>query len=320
VAAEPVVAPVPARVATVSVAAPAGGATRHRLIGLALASPPILLIVSFVGLPIVNALLYSLGHTGGLNATTAVIAQHQFVADAWWGTLGAYGDVFSNPRFLRDLGVTVVITVFGTSVTLALAIGIALYLRLHGGWLSKALAAFSVVPMFIPVVIGSWAILTFYSGTGFLRTVFAQFGIEAPIWGYTTVAVVIGVVWTSLPFATLMVTSGVQAVPDAMIEAARDAGASLPRTVVTVILPMAFVPIVIAVTFTAIGILGSFTVPYFTGPNAPVMLGVDLANYFQAFNQPQQSVVMAFVVFALASVIGVLYVWANFRSAKHQVR
>ena len=89
---------------------------------------------------------------------------------------------------------------------------------------------------------------------------------------------------------------------------------------VTVILPMAFVPIVIAVTFTGIGILGAFTVPYFTGPNAPVMLGVDQANYFQAFNQPQQSIVMAFVVFALASVIGILYVWANFRGARDTVR
>lgn len=290
-----------------------------RLGALAMASPPILLVAFFVGLPILNALLYSLGHTGGLNATTAAIAQHQFVADTWWGTLGAYADVFTSARFLRDLGVTVVITVLGTVITLGLAIGIALYLRLDGGWLSKALAAFSVVPMFIPVVIASWAILTFYSGTGFVRTLFAQFGLEAPVWGYTTVAVVIGVVWTSLPFATLMITSGMQAVPDAMIDAARDAGASLARTVVTVIVPMTFVPLVIAVTFTAIGIIGSFTVPYFTGPNAPTMLGVDLANYFQAFNQPQQSIVMAFVVFALASVIGVLYVWANFRAAKSRV-
>ena len=50
------------------------------------------------------------------------------------------------------------------------------------------------------------------------------------------------------------------------------------------------------------------------------MLGVDIANYFQAFNQPQQSIVMAFVVFALASAIGAFYVWANFRSASKAVK
>ena len=39
--------------------------------------PPILLILGFVGLPIVTAGLYSLGHFGGLNSTTAAIGQHQ---------------------------------------------------------------------------------------------------------------------------------------------------------------------------------------------------------------------------------------------------
>ena len=46
--------------------------------------------------------------------------------------------------------------------------------------------------------------------------------------------------------------------------------------------------------------LGKFTVPYFTGPNAPTMLGVDISKYFQAFNHPQQSVAMAVVVFVVA--------------------
>jgi ABC-type spermidine/putrescine transport system permease subunit I len=90
------------------------------------------------------------------------------------------------------------------------------------------------------------------------------------------------------------------------------------RTIVSVIVPMAAVPIIIATTFTAIGIVGSFTVPYFTGPNSPNMLGVDMSNYFSAFNQPQQSAVMTFTVFLIASGIAALYVWANFRSAKEQ--
>lgn len=76
----------------------------------------------------------------------------------------------------------------------------------------------------------------------------------------------------------------------------------------------------IATTFTAIGVLGSFTVPYFTGPNAPSMLGVDISKYFQAFNHPQQAIVMAVVVFVLASGIAFFYVWANFRSAKKEGR
>jgi ABC-type spermidine/putrescine transport system permease subunit I len=281
----------------------------------------LLLVALFVGFPIITAVLYSLGHTEGLNSTVAAIASDQVTVDSPWKvTFGAYRQLFADPRFQRDFTVTVLVTLATTGIVVFLAWGIALYVRLSDSWISRTLSALAVVPMFIPVVIASWAILTFYSADGFLRSVAAQFGMEAPIWGYSITAVLIGLVWTHLPFATLMVVSGVQAVPDALIEAARDAGASLVTTVLRVVAPLALVPTVIAATFTAIGTLGSFTVPYFTGPNAPKMLGVDMADYFQSFNLPQSSVVMAVVVFVVASGFGAVYVWANYRTAAQSGR
>ena len=285
-----------------------------------MALPPVILLALFVGVPVVLAIGFSLGHTGGLNSTIASIGLNTREATSWWGTAQAYVDVFTDPRFTRDLGVTVGVTVVSTVIVLALALGIALNLRLRGGRLASVFAGLAVVPLFIPVVIASWAILTFYSGDGFVRTVFALVGLTGPTWGYTTVAVIIGSVWTSLPFATLMAISGVQSIPDAMIEAARDAGASSFAIVTRILVPLSAIPLVIAATFTAIGVLGSFTVPYFTGPNAPSMLGVDISKYFQAFNHPQQAIVMAVVVFVLASGIAFFYVWANFRSAKKEGR
>lgn len=288
----------------------------NSLRGFAMALPPILLILLFVGFPIVLAFAFSVGFTGGLNRTISVIGQNVHEAEHWWGTTEAYAEVLANPRIMGDLAVTAGVTALSTAIVIFMALAIGLFLKMRGGRLAMLLSGLAIIPLFIPVVIASWAILTFYSGDGFLRSVFAQFGLEAPVWGFTLVSVVIGSVWTSLPFAVLMVVSGLQSVPDAMIEAARDAGAGFLRIVVSILIPMAFVPIVIATTFTAIGIVGSFTVPYFTGPNSPNMLGVDLANYFSAFNQPQQSVVMAFMIFLIASGIAALYVWANFRTAK----
>jgi ABC-type spermidine/putrescine transport system permease subunit I len=295
-------------------------APRLSAIGFALALPPILLVLLFVGVPVALALAFSLGFTGGLNSVVAMIGLKVHHAENWWGTFAAYQDVFGNAQFLGDLAVTLIVTLVSTVIVLGMALGIGLYLRLKGGWLANLLSGLAVIPLFIPVVIASWAILTFYAGDGFVRSFFAQFGLEGPTWGFTIVAVVIGSVWTSLPFAVLMVSSGLQAVPNALIEAARDAGASLTRITVSILMPMTFVPLVIAGTFTAIGVIGSYTVPYFTGPNAPTMLGVTLTRYFTSFNQPQQSVVMAFTVFLAASGIGAFYVWANFRNAKAQGR
>lgn len=289
---------------------------RRRGLGLALALPPVVLLAVFVGIPVVLAVGFSLGHVGGLNATIARIGTDTRVATSWWGTTQAWADVFADPRFVRDLVVTVGVTVVSTVVVVATSLGIALNLRLRGGRLATAFAGLAVVPLFIPVVIASWAITTFYSSDGAVRTAAALVGLDGPTWSYSVTAVVIGSVWTSLPFATLMASSGLQAVPDAMIEAARDAGASTASLVVRVMLPLAAVPVVIATTFTAIGVLGQFTVPYFTGPNAPSVLGVDISKYFQAFDRPQESVVMAVVVFVLASGVGAVYVGTAFRSAQ----
>lgn len=289
-------------------------------LGFVMALPPILLVLLFVGVPVIAALAFSLGFTGGLNAIVSMIGLNVHKADNWWGNFGAYQDVFSNTQFLSDLVVTIVVTLLSAAIVLFMALGIGLYLRMKGGWLANLLSGLAVVPLFIPVVIASWAILTFYSGDGFVRSVFALFGLHGPTWGYTVIAIVIGSVWTSLPFAVLMISSGLQAIPDAMIEAARDAGAGFLRIAFSIMMPMAFIPIVIAGTFTAIGVIGSFTVPYFTGPNSPTMLGVTLTSYFTSYNQPQQSIVMAFTIFLAASGIGAFYVWANFRSAKEQGR
>lgn len=294
--------------------------SRLSTFGFLMALPPIILIVAVVGLPILLAFGFSLGFTGGLNSVVAMIGLNVHKATHWWGTLRAYQDVFADAQFRADFLLTILVTLVSTLVVLFMAVGIGLYLRLKGGRLATLLAGLAVVPLFIPVVIAAWAILTFYAGDGFIRTIFAQFGLHGPTWGYTVVAIVIGSVWTSLPFAVLMVSSGLQAIPDAMIETARDAGAGFLRIVFSILMPMSFVSTVIAGTFTAIGVIGSFTVPYFTGPNAPTMLGVELSNYFVSFNRPQQSVVMAFSVFLAASGIAAFYVWANFRTAKDQGR
>jgi len=295
-------------------------ARRSAAAGFLLALPPVVVIALFVGVPVVLALAFSVGFTGGLNSVIAAVGQNVHRADGAVPTFAAYGDVFATEAFWQDLALTLGVTAASTAIVLVLAGGIGLYLRLRGGWLARILSAVAIVPLFIPVVIASWAILTFYAADGFLRSLLAQVGLEGPVWSYTAVAIVIGSAWTSLPFAVLMIASGLQSVPDALIEAARDAGASTVRIVRTILLPMCAVPIVIAVTFTAIGVIGSYTVPYFTGPNAPMMLGVALASYFTSYNQPQQSLVMAFVVFLAAAVIGALYVWANFRSARQEGR
>ncbi len=294
--------------------------SRSSVLGFFMAAPPMLLVVCFVGIPILIALTFSLGFTSGPNRVVSIIGQEIHKKDHWWGTFAAYKDVFKDSRFPGDLRTTLVVSFLSTFLTLLMALGIGLYQRIMGGRIAAIMTTLCLVPLFVPVVISSWAIHTFYAGDGFMRSLLSHFGINFPTVTSTVSAIVIGSVWTSLPFAILMVTSGLQSIPDALIETAQDAGAGFFRIVRTVLIPLAITPIVIAGTFTAIGIMGSFTIPLFLGPNQPTMLGVEISNFFGAYNRPQQSIVMAFIVFTAASGIALIYIWANVKSAKQSGR
>ncbi|MCY0900405.1 MAG: ABC transporter permease subunit [Firmicutes bacterium] len=151
------------------------------------------------------------------------------------------------------------------------------------------MSAIYLIPLFIPVVIASYALVTFWNAGGFVDAIMAHLGSQGfPGISYTLVGVLIAQVWVNLPFAILMLSSGLTAVPDSLIDASRDVGASFLRTIVRIVLPLNVLPTVIVLTFSAIGILGSFTIPYLMGPTAPQLLGVATTTYCQAFNEPQQ--------------------------------
>lgn len=302
-------------------AVPAKGTARgasfiRRLAPLAMSSPPVLLVLVFVGIPIVIGIGFTLGYTGGLNSIAALLAVKVFTASGWAPTLGAYEDVFADARFRGDLLVTIIVTVVTVAIVLVLAYGIGLYARLTGSWLGRFVSGVAVIPLFIPIVIGAYSIRQFYLGTGFLVSAGKLIGLDLPTLSYHTPGIVIGQVWASLPFAVLLISSGLSAVPEALMEAARDSGATQFRAVRSVMMPMTLVPTVIVVTFTGVAVMGSFTVPYMIGPSAPNMLGVTLQAYYAAFQRPQQAQVMAVVLFVLAAGIGALYVWANARQAR----
>ena len=278
--------------------------------------PPVAVVAVFIGFPVGAAIAYTLGKTGGPNSIVASIAQRQHVAKHGV-TTAAYREVLGNSHVRADLRATIWVTLVTIVVVVLLSWSIALYLRLSDTWIARVVSALSVIPLFIPVVIASYAILTFYAATGFMRTLAYHIGWHSfPTLGYTLWCVLLAEVWVNIPFGVLMMSSGLNSVPNALIEAARDSGATLPRAVRSVLLPMNVIPTVIVATFTGIYVLGSFTVPYLTGPSAPNLMGVSMQQFFGSFNQPQQAEVMAMIVFVLAVGIGTIYVWANVRAAK----
>jgi ABC-type spermidine/putrescine transport system permease subunit I len=136
---------------------------------------------------------------------------------------------------------------------------------------------------------------------------------------YKPSGVVITQVWYNIPFAVLMLGSGLDGIEQELIDSAHDVGAGFLTVLWRIVIPMNMVPLLIVLAFTFIGVVGSFTIPFLIGPNAPQMLGVAIQAYFSNYNQPQPAVGMAVLLFAICALAGALYVWATSRSNKHAV-
>ena len=131
--------------------------------------PPVVVVAVFIGFPVGAAIAYTLGRAGGPNSVVALLAQRQHIVHHGV-TTAAYREVLSNPHVLRDLWATVWVTLVTIVLVLLISWSIALYLRLSDSRLSRIVSALSVIPLFIPVVIASYAILIFYASDGFLKT------------------------------------------------------------------------------------------------------------------------------------------------------
>jgi ABC-type spermidine/putrescine transport system permease subunit I len=201
---------------------------------------------------------------------------------------------------------------------LVLAWAVALYAWRTRSRLGRVLSALAIVPMFIPVVIGSYAMLQFWTYDGFIKTVANGLGMaNFPSLGYSLQLVVLAEIWVSVPFGVLMISAGLAGIAPSAFEAARDAGASVARATWSILVPMNLLPTVIVTCFTGISILGSFTVPYLVGPTSPNLLGPEATETFTAFHESQQAEVMAMVLFGLAIIVAVPYIWATYRANKN---
>lgn len=256
--------------------------------------PPLLILLFLIVLPAITAIVETLSSPTGAGAGP---------------TLDHYAQVLATRIVRSDIIFSVEIALVSVAVVFCLSYPLALYLRFAQGRLPSLFAVLFTIPLFVPVVIASFAMITFLVNHGLISTMLYRLGIEGfPPLVYNATGIVLTQVWASIPFAVLILGAGLQAIDDALIDGARDVGAGPLRTFVSIILPLNTTPTMIAVTLLFISIFGSFTIPYLVGGNAPQMLGVTMTNYLIQYLRRTEAVTMAVIAFIIAAAVGVIYV------------
>ncbi len=279
------------------------GSWRRGALGLVLVLPPLLLLVFLIILPALSAVVDTLTPPKGTATGLSLVR---------------YAQVLGTRIVREDITFSVLVTAVSVAATFVLAYPLALYLRFAQGRLPTFLAVLFIIPLFVPVVIASFAMITFLVSHGMISTILYRVGIRTfPSLVYNATGIVLTEVWASLPFAVLILGAGLQAIDDALIDSARDVGAGRLRTFVSIILPLNTIPTMITLTLLFIGVFGSFTIPYLVGGNAPQMLGVTMTNYLTQYFRRSEAVTMAVLAFTIAAAVGVIYVISVSRRERH---
>lgn len=270
---------------------------KQKLVAYALVLPAFLVVMLSVTYPIISAVIQSFQDekTGAF-------------------TFDNYAYFFTTPAQLQNLLYTLFVVVMTVVIAVVIAYLLALYLRFVKSKIAKTIGTLYLLPRFVPAMCAVFAMITIIRDSGLINRIGALFGVNIELGlMYHASGIIVMNLWFNIPFAALMITAGLGAIPDSIIEGARDVGATRWKTFTTMILPLSFKDVVIAATFVFMSNVGSFTTPYLMGGNSPKMLGIALFDQFNKYLAYNRSAALSVIMFLICSVSAGVYIYTNLK-------
>ena len=141
---------------------------------------------------------------------------------------------------VRTVGVAAVVTL----VDILLALPIAFYMAKVASPRARRLLLIAILmPLWASYLVKAYAWRSVLSTGGLYDWLVAPFGLSSPGYGLTATVITLSYLW--LPYVILPIYAGLERVPDSLLEASSDLGASTLRTLRSIVLPM-LLPAIIA--------------------------------------------------------------------------
>ncbi|WP_224702031.1 ABC transporter permease [Devosia aquimaris] len=273
----------------------------RRLTGLLLVAVPVLLFAWMTIWPILSGL------------TTALTPQQADGSRPL--SFDNFVTFFSDPYSLANLGITLWTCLITLGLLLVICIPLALYLRFAQGRLATYVQTMAMFPMFVPSIILAFAFIRVLGPNGMADLLLNAVGLPKIRSPYLTPwGPVIGLVWDNIPLTVLILVSGLGAVSNQAVEAARDVGAKPLALFWHIILPRMWTSVAVVVSFTMLGLFASFTLPYVLGPASPEMMGPFMQRTFRDLRNPEMALTQATITMVFCIAFGLFYVRAVARN------
>jgi putrescine transport system permease protein len=230
-------------------------------------------------------------------------------------TLDGYRLLFTDDLYLLSYLRSLVIAAVATAIVLLLGFPLAYALARTPRRAQGILLVLIVLPFWTSFLIRIYAWITILQRDGLLNGLLQVLGIvDAPVaWLATDTAIMIGMVYSYLPFMVLPLYATLQKMDTTLLEAAADLGAPALRAFWSVTVPLAWPGIVAGSLLCFIPIVGEFVIPDLLGGSQSFMIGQTLwLEFFGNKDWPVAS--------ALAVVLLVLLLVPIVFYQRHQTR
>jgi putative spermidine/putrescine transport system permease protein len=181
-------------------------------------------------------------------------------------SLENFETLVNEPVYRDIVGRTVLIAALVTLTDAVLAFPIAFYMAKLASRRGKAILIVAVLlPLWSSYVVKVYSWRTMLQADGVINWALAPFGLHGPGFGNTAVWLVMSYLW--LPYMVLPIYAGLERIPNSLISASEDLGASPFTTFRRVILPLAFPAVVAGSIFTFALTLGDYITPRLVSNN-----------------------------------------------------
>ncbi len=256
--------------------------------------PITIMVFLFVLAPLLIILFFSFLKTGPYGEIV-----YEFTLKNIFAILGGgYGGVFLTSLYLA----------FQTNV-ICILVGypIAYYIARYGGSWKVMLISMIVIPSWVAYLIRLYAFKTIVGNKGIINNFLLNLGIISDPLEilYTPFIVMVGLVYTWLPFMVLPLHATLEGLEPSLLEAATDLGANPVRRFFRVILPLTRGGLIAGSILVFIPTLGDWLVPALLGGSKVMLVGNLVAEKFTiAGNIPAGS---SLAVMLAATLILILY-------------
>jgi multiple sugar transport system permease protein len=229
--------------------------------------------------------------------------------------LDNYTSLFSDPNFPKSVWLTVVFVltsaIIGQNV---LGMALAMLMRHAGGTVRAVVGTLVVTAWVLPEIVAAFAAYAFFHGDGTLNAVLGFAGLEGANWLYDTpmFAVILANIWRGAAFSMMVYSAALANLPPDVTEAATVDGASGPKRLIHITLPMIRRSISTNFMLTTLMTLQVFTLIYVMTAGGP---GTDsstlpLLAYQEAFSFGRigYGTAIATIMLMIGGVFSIIYI------------